>query len=263
MLKLKPGVKPRFDSTMADHPSNSRRHFLRLCGSAWAALACGARPLSATPRSPQTRFQKTLIVDQDGAPIRCEALGTEREHVFHYPFKSTPCFLIDLGESLAGVAGLHTDDGRTSDWQGGVGPNRSVVAFSAICAHQLSHPSKIVSFIGYRSQPVGYVNKNHQIERRSKVIQCCSEHSIYDPTQGAAVVSGPAPQPLAAIELTHEDDMLYASGVYGGDQFDRYFGQFGERLQFEYLGDSYRELMVGETTAVPGELYTRNRIKCS
>ena len=248
---------------MADGASNSRRNFLRFCGSAWAALACGAGPIAATPSAPQRRFHKALIVDQNGAPIRCEELGKEREYIFHYPFKSTPCFLIDLGESLESVTGLKTDDGRTYDWHGGIGPNRSVVAFSAICAHQLSHPSKIVSFIGYRDKPVGFVNKNEQIEQRSKVIQCCSEHSIYDPTRGASVVSGPAPQPLAAIELAQESNALYAIGVYGGDQFARYFAQFGERLQFEYLGDSYSEPVVEQTVAVPGEQFSRNRIKCS
>jgi len=36
------------------------------------------------------------------------------------------------------------------------------------------------------------------------VIHCCSEHSQYDPAEGARVVAGPAPQPLAAILLDHD-----------------------------------------------------------
>ena len=36
------------------------------------------------------------------------------------------------------------------------------------------------------------------------VIHCCADHSVYDPAEGARVVSGPAPQPLAAILLEHD-----------------------------------------------------------
>ena len=33
---------------------------------------------------------------------------------------------------------------------GGIGRDKSVVSFSAICAHKLSHPSRNISFINYR-----------------------------------------------------------------------------------------------------------------
>lgn len=240
----------------------SRRDFLRLCGGASAALACGSRGLLAAPPAAHQAYAKVLLVDRDGAPVRCEALGKHREYVFQYPYRATPCFLIDLGEPLPGGNELTTEDGRRYRWTGGVGPNRSVVAFSAICAHKLSHPSRVVSFIGYREQPVGFLNRQQQVERRAGVIQCCSEHSIYDPAAGAAVVAGPSPQPLAAIELRYEQDALYATGVYGGELFARYFQQFGERLMLEYLGSGYSDDVADTSTVIPGEEFTRNRIRC-
>lgn len=36
----------------------------------------------------------------------------------------------------------------------GVGPGASIVAFSAICAHRMSYPTRNVSFIDYRHKPM-------------------------------------------------------------------------------------------------------------
>src|SRR5438552_3337692 len=78
------------------------------------------------------------------------------------------------------------------------GARRSIVAYSAICAHKLAYPTREISFIRYQEQP----------SKTSKggVIHCCAEHSVYDPAAGARVVSGPAPQPLAAIVLDYDPD---------------------------------------------------------
>ena len=94
------------------------------------------------------------------------------------------------------------------------------MAFSAICAHKLSHPSQAVSFIGYRPKPIGFVGADNKVVRRQHVIQCCSEHSIYDPAQGARVVSGPAPQPLASIDLIANGEGADAQGVMNRSLLD-------------------------------------------
>lgn len=88
-------------------------------------------------------------------------------------------------------------DGRKYRWKGCVGANSSIVAYSAICAHRLPYPTRQISFIRY------YCNSVDPSIGRSNVIHCCAEHREYDAAQGARVVSGPAPQPLAAIILEH------------------------------------------------------------
>ena len=104
----------------------------------------------------------------------------------------------------------------------------SIVAFSAICAHKLAYPTREVSFIRYQ--------KDRSSTSGGAVIHCCADHSVYDPAQGARVVSGPAPQPLAAIVLEHEpaSDELVALGTVGAEQFDAFFGKYDVRLEFEY-----------------------------
>jgi Rieske Fe-S protein len=143
--------------------------------------------------------------------------------------KSTPCLLIKLG-SAANPTDLKTEAGDAYAWQGGIGPAKDIVAYSAICAHQMSYPRKELAVISYQAG---------QSERagRKGVITCCAHGSTYDPARGAAIVFGPALQPLAAIRLEYDPaaDSLYATGVYGGNRFDDFIkankadlmGQFG------------------------------------
>ena len=204
-----------------------------------------------------------MLTDSRDTPLDVASLEVRTEYVFQYPFVSTPCFLIDLDQSLPGGEALTTEAGSAYRWHGGVGPNRSIVAFSAICAHRLSHPTPSASFIGYRSRETGYLNAELKVDRRADVIQCCSEQSVYDPTRGARVLGGPAPQPLAAIELEYgADGRLYASGVYGGALFARYFEKFSHRLVLEYERFDVDARVSSTTRVVRGDEFTRYVVNC-
>ena len=148
-------------------------------------------------------------------------------------------------------------DGSRYDWQGGVGPDRSLVAFSAICAHKLAYPTREVSFIRYQ--------RDRSATSSGHVIHCCADHSVYDPSEGARVVAGPAPQPLAAIVLEHDasTDALYALGTQGAEQFDAFFARYDMKLVLEYGSTAKAHARVEDTTVVR-ELtsYCRNTIQC-
>jgi len=96
------------------------------------------------------------------------------------------------------------------------------------------------------------------------VIHCCADHSVYDPAAGARVVSGPAPQPLAAILLDYDTvlDELTALGTIGAEQFDAFFRKYDFKLALDY-GAGKARLPVGATTVVR-ELkeYCRQTIQC-
>ena len=47
----------------------------------------------ATPRL----YDRARLVDIHGAPLKARALVAETNYIFHYPFVSTPCFLLNLG----------------------------------------------------------------------------------------------------------------------------------------------------------------------
>jgi Rieske Fe-S protein len=201
-----------------------RRDFVHLC----AASAAGASlPTPADSLAART-YPRAKLVDESRQPIRIAQLRVGVNYVFDYPFEATPCFLLRLDRPTPGGIELKTESGKPYRWEGGIGADKSVVAYSAICAHKMTYPTKQVSFIGYRDQPSPAAGKG-------KVITCCSDRSVYDPSAGARVVSGPAPQPLATILLEHDPrkDEIFAVGTFGGEMFAEFFHKYEFRLQLE------------------------------
>jgi len=229
-----------------------RRDFLKACAA--SAAAAGAPALAADAR-PQ-RYARSLLVDEKGRPLRAKAIPANRNLIFHYPYASTPCFLLNLGKPARASVALKTVDNQPYHWTGGVGPGRSLVAYSAICAHKLTYPTRDISFISFRAEK-GPANK------LAAVIHCCSEHSQYDPAEGARVVAGPAPQPLAAILLEHDEktDQLHAVGTLGGEMFNEFFAKYEFKLTMEH-GGSARRAVAGSCVVQELEHYCRQQVKC-
>lgn len=207
---------------------------------------------------------RTLLVDPQGAPIRPDSLEVGESYVFHYPYSVTPCFLLNLGGPVVEPQVLQTADGLEYAWDGGIGPDRSVVAFSAICAHRMTHPAPAVSFISYRHQEVSFRDSRKRPTRRSRVIYCCSEKSVYDPTQGARVLGGPADQPLAAVMLDYDEHRgtVHATATYGGEMFEKFFTTFRERLELEFATRNIRRPVTGTARVLRLEEYSKTQYTC-
>jgi arsenite oxidase small subunit len=95
------------------------------------------------------------------------------------------------------------------------------------------------------------------------VIHCCSEHSQYDPAEGGRVLAGPAPQPLAAILLEHDEklDELHAVGTLGGEMFNEFFAKYEFRLTMEH-GGAARRPVAGACVVQELDNYCRQQVKC-
>jgi Rieske Fe-S protein len=232
-----------------------RRDFLAGCGLAIGAAGIGAMRDTLASVTPRT-YARALLIDVHGEPIKASRLVANTNYVFQYPFAATPCFLLNLGHAAAGVGAMRRADGETYRWDGGAGPARSIVAFSAICAHKLAYPTREVSFIRFQ--------RDRSATSDANVIHCCADHSVYDPAAGARVLSGPAPQPLAAILLDYDAqrDQLSALGTIGAEQFDAFFRKYDFRLALDY-GPGKAKLPVGPTTIVREMTeYCRQTIQC-
>ncbi len=241
-----------------------RRGFVKLCASAVAGITASPE-LLAREHDVYQRYAKVALVDHySHQPVRASTLDVGETYLFHYPFVSTPCFLIDLGKSVKTRTHLKTREGDRYRWQGGPGPNDSVVAFSAICAHKMSHPAPSVSFINYRHNDTRFRNSEDEIEQRSGVIYCCSEKSVYDPAHGGKVLGGPAPQPLAAIELEYDasEDSFYAMATIGGDMFDSYFSKFHDRLVLQHGRTDIESALNDSTELMRLSEYTEHAVSC-
>jgi hypothetical protein len=85
-------------------------------------------------------YKKALLVKEDGSPLREEDLKPHNSYIFFYPYASTPCYLINLGEEVKPVD-VKLKDGKTYKWQGG---SRKQKGHSGILRHlrppmELSH----------------------------------------------------------------------------------------------------------------------------
>ena len=241
-----------------------RRGFVKLCAGAVAGITASPE-LLAGEQQQYHRYERVALIDQHSrSEVNVSSLEVGETYLFHYPYVSTPCFLINLGRPVQASGGLQTRDGEAYRWQGGAGPEHSIVAFSAICAHKMSHPAPTVSFINYRHGEVEFLNSEHSLEQRSGVIYCCSERSVYDPARGGQVLGGPAPQPLAAIVLEYdaEGDHLYATGTVGGEMFDRYFDNFRDRLVLQLGRFDVDQASSKSTELMRLSDYTSNQISC-
>ncbi len=229
-----------------------RRAFIKFCAASAAVTGGPAIAADARPHY----YQKVKLVDEKGAALGAGSVPANRNLIFHYPYASTPCFLLNLGKPAKASARLKTVDERSYEWTGGVGPRHSLVAYSAICAHKLTYPTRDISFISYRAEKSPH-------NRFAAVIHCCSEHSQYDPAEGARVVAGPVPQPLAAILLEHDpaSDELYAVGTLGGELFNEFFAKYEFRLTAEH-GDKAHAAVTGSCVVQELDHYCRQQVKC-
>ena len=231
-----------------------RRDFVQLC----AASAAGAKLPQAAQAANLTarKYARVKLVEDKGTAIRIGALEEGVSYVFEYPYAATPCFLLRLAQPVTAGVLLKTESGEPYQWEGGIGPRKSVVAYSAICAHKMTYPTKQVSFIGYRDGP-------SPVAGPGKVITCCSDRSVYDPAAGARVVSGPAPQPLATVLLEHDPkaDEVFAVGTFGGEMFAEFFRKYEFRLQLE-MGPRAKSSVEGTAVVRPLERYSAQWARC-
>ena len=177
-----------------------RRDFIKVCSASAVAIAAGAQ--SRLVYSDVKDFAKVKLVDESGQPIKASSLSGKEAYIFMYPYASTPCFLI----SLAGAA------------EGGVGPNKNVVGYLAVCTHQLAFPKKSES-------QISYIPGNSDVAGQSGSITCCVHNSAFDAAAGGKVLTGKASAPLPAVRLEHDaaTDELYATGMSGAEVIEDFF----------------------------------------
>ncbi len=230
-----------------------RRDFMFGC--AGAAMGTTLPAFAAGDAKPQ-RYNRVRLVSEGGRPLKSKAIPAQRTFIFHYPYASTPCFLLNLGKPVRPSGALKTADQRTLRMGRRRRRERRHRRVLGDLRPQAHLPDARNQFISYREALTPG-------NRHEKVIHCCSEHSQYDPAQGAKVLAGPAPQPLAAILLEYDraSDELYAVGTLGGEMFNEFFSRFEFKLALEH-GGKPRAAVEGTCTVTEMDNYCRQQVKC-
>jgi Rieske Fe-S protein len=227
-----------------------RRDFIKLLGVSGLAGATVGISVPVVkyimPSLPKAHsYPITRLVWSDGRPVRVDELEVNKKYVFFYPLKSTPCFLLNLGDSNGvpvsvkvqvyttmtplneeplvfkvkegSVESTVPGYGRSYVVEG-VGPNRSIVAYSAVCQH-FGCPYPAVDFHPPgRSVPLAW----SEVVARGGVIYCACHGGAYDPYRGAAVILAPPQRPLPFVRLEVRDGELWAVEVVGATVFGRF-----------------------------------------
>ena len=231
-----------------------RRSFLKITGASAAAVVIS--PSLITQRlyaedglSLYESYEKVHLKDADGNPLKASMLQPEENYIFNFPHVATPSILVDLGRPANTNVKLKADDGTEYLFKGGVGKNGSIVAYSAICPHQLTHPTPDDSFFQY-------------LERKGKTLALpdakeagifvCSSHlSAFDPVNGGKAIAGPATEGLTQIVLEiDENDELWAVGALGPNRFHDYMDAFKPEFKKYYENKRKAKRLVKEEAKV-------------
>jgi arsenite oxidase small subunit len=147
----------------------SRRGLL-VAGATGAATAAAAGA-GLAEAAPATSYPKLRV-------IALAKLKKNRPVTFSYPLQAQPSVLLDLGRAVPG----------------GVGPKKSIVAYSLFCQHM--------------GCPVEY-----QPKLREFVCPC--HQTRYDPERLGSIIQGVAMQPLPRVLLQVKKSAVWAVGVDG------------------------------------------------
>jgi len=238
-----------------------RRDFVKMCGSMLALVSASPKLLAQNLGTAQL-YSRVLLMGKNDKPLKASSLKSGKTYIFHYPFAGTPCFLVNLNKPVPGMkitstAVNNSAEDDSFDWPGGVGKKQSIVAFTAICSHQFSHPTKSTSFINF-------YHDESKVAGRKDVIVCCAHQTVFDPAEGAKVVLGPTKTPLTTIVLEHDKttDQLYALGTIGKEYYQDYFRANKRELIQQYGRSVAKQSVQGKTTVVTMTEFSENMNLC-
>lgn len=213
-----------------------RRSFLKVIGATGALMAISPSTitgeLQASDGTVFNTFNKVQLTDSEGNALTTSSLIKEENYIFHYPLIAIPSILLDLPETTQKDVELFAENGEKYIWKGGVGEEGTIVAYVAICAHQLSHPNPDASFMQYCKK-----GESSLLPDKAGII-CSSHMAYYDASAGCKRAAGsPATQPLASIILEiADDDTIWAVGVLGPQRFKEYLKTFKLEMKKYYGG---------------------------
>lgn len=185
------------------------------------------------PLAGANSYVKMLLVDSKGNPVKASSIVVNDPVIvlYEYPLVDEINFLFNLGDTNGNPVALSAtsvsipENGSTYNFPGGVGANKSIVSYSAICQHLGCKPPNIhfypPQYMKTGLPPPAYLPPDAlaaaQKANLPGVIHCDCHGSTYDPYHGASVITGPTqrPLPMTVLEWDSSTDQLYATSSLG------------------------------------------------
>jgi Rieske Fe-S protein len=207
--RFPPGTVRRVDAIPPPSPEEvdeAKRSTLKLAliGGVLALSGAGVASFlrfAVPPPAGTASYPKVQLQYDDGSPVLASTYrypsSSNSLIIFDYPLDNEPNLLLNLPSAAPG----------------GVGPNQSLVAFSAVCQHLGCTPP----FISY--YPPGACGS---FNGGAAFIHCVCHGSTYNPSVaapggGASIITGPAQSPLPQVTLQWDPttDEVFAVGAIG------------------------------------------------
>ncbi|HLA48699.1 MAG TPA: Rieske 2Fe-2S domain-containing protein, partial [Nitrospinota bacterium] len=160
----------------------------------------------ASEGSVRKEYNRVLLIKENKEPFKTSEIEKNENHIFFYPYHNIPVLLLNLNETAEPLK-IESEAGQFYTHPGGVGANKSIVAYVAICTHEFVRPNPNETLIKY--YPRG---ETSALYGGDNVICCCAHGSAYDPSTAGKVLQTPAEYPLTAVELEWDSksDYIYA-----------------------------------------------------
>jgi arsenite oxidase small subunit len=206
---------------------------------------------------PVVAYKKALLTDANGKPIWFDTIAKDAAYIFNYPFAATPNFLLFLDLPVKPMQ-FTTIEGKSYDAPGGAGKDRNLVAYSAICPHQLSYPNKEFSVINY------YDKKEQGCASGVQLIKCCAHNSIFDPKICGKKIDGPAENHMTMIvlEADEKEKKIYAVGVAGKSQYEEFFDIYKQDVRKDYGSSAKAKEELEKIPVIRMDKYSASLIRC-
>jgi arsenite oxidase small subunit len=176
-----------------DQPAEGRRNFLKVAVTLSALLAVGGIGAVSKSITQQAGITGTTAASGGFPKIKIANLSDLQINnpvSFNYPLDDEPNILVKLGKAA----------------KGGVGPDGDIVAFSQICQHL----GCLYAFQAPGTSPPC----NSSYKAPGAQGYCCCHGSVYDFSNGGAVISGPSPRPEPQVILEVDSaGNIYATGM--------------------------------------------------
>ena len=204
---------------------------------------------------------KTAFYFSGNKILKLSSLPVGQAFLFHYPLVCTPALLINLGQSAPPLHAIRYRIGLNEEgehnWPGGTGPNQSIVAFSAICPHDLTYNTRQLALISYHHKKSGYYAP------QDRVITCCSHGTAYDAAKGGQPIMGPAKKPLGSVPLIYDkaEGSLAPAALQGYSVIPAFLRKHRKTLRRDF-GKTYKSKVKGKIILTPLDKFSAKTIKC-
>ena len=231
--------------------------FLKFCAAAARPRPAAAPALAADAR-PQLYYARPAGRRRRASRCARKAIPANRNLIFHYPYAVDALLPAQPRQAGEGSAQLKTaDNAAPTSGTAASAPARSIVAYSAICAHQLTYPTRDISFISFRAEKSAR-NRHRQRDPlllRAQPVRPGRRRRACSPARRRSR------WPRSCSSTIAKTDEIHAVGTLGGEMFNEFFAKYEFRLALEH-GGAPRRPVAGTRVVHELDNYCKQQVKC-